>query len=366
MSQSPPPPHSGKPDPVADALDAALAREHADVTPPGNDAVLHTTAELGEASRPAGRPSPAGRSGLVIAFVAVVLALGLAAYLFLGGGSYVIDIRSMPEGASILLDGMPLEQRTPAVLTLRERPARIRLELDGYEPLEAAVTQEGRAIRLDHTLARLVSLESDPAGAVIVIDEIETGLRTPAAVSIRGDALPAIELRLDGYVPVSVPVTSELLRAGRWSGALTSLAAARAAKGTTVTVTGPYAFEVTGCEMTSTAAESHTVRVTSPCTLRFRAPELLLDTTRPVDPATAGTRMEIAVPPAVTVQLRSRFENCTLSIGGRHLGTPPVDVSVVEGQYSVTLQCPDGRTLKTRPFEIASGQTVRRVDEFLP
>lgn len=367
MSQPPQPPRrSGPSDPVADALDAALAREHGNGGGLPADPVLHTASEV-PAPLPPGEPGAHGRAGGIwIALVAVVLATGFAAFLFLGVGSYVVDLRSSPEGATILLDGMPSDQRTPAVLTLRQKPLKIRLELEGYEPIEAPVTQEGRSIRLDYTLARLVRLESEPSGAAILVDEIDTGLRTPAAVSIREGAPPSIELRLAGYSPASVTVTSDVVRTGRWSATLTSLAALKAPKGTTVTVTGPYAFEVTGCDMTSTAAESHTVTVMMPCVLRFRAPELLLDVTRAVDPATDGPRLEVMVPPVVNVQLRSRFENCALSIGGKPVGTPPVDISVVEGRYSVTLQCPDGRTLKTSPFDLAPGQTVRRVDEFLP
>ena len=78
-----------------------------------------------------------------------------------------------------------------------------------------------------------------------------------------------------------------------------------------------------------------------------------------------GEQINLTVPPLVSVQLRSRHENCQLLVGGRDVGSPPADVRIAAGKYSATLQCPDGQTLQTTTFDIDARQTVRRIDDFL-
>ena len=75
--------------------------------------------------------------------------------------------------------------------------------------------------------------------------------------------------------------------------------------------------------------------------------------------------MDLVAPPLASVQLRSRHEDCTLHVGGRAVGTPPVDLELAAGNYSATLQCPDGQTLETRAFAVEAGKSVRRIDDYL-
>ena len=100
-----------------------------------------------------------------------------------------------------------------------------------------------------------------------------------------------------------------------------------------------YPFEVSGCGHTGAAASEHAFQVQAPCTLRLRAPDLLLDVSRRIE-ASSG-QVEIAAPQLARVQMRSRYEWCTLIINGRAVGSPPVDVDLVAGTYAATIQCPD-------------------------
>ena len=121
---------------------------------------------------------------------------------------------------------------------------------------------------------------------------------------------------------------------------------------------------MSGCGANAPAAERHALKVTAPCTLRLRAPEFFLDAMRSVT-AVAGGQVDLTAPPVSTVQLRSRHQDCTLHVNGRAVGSPPADVRIAAGSYSATLQCPDGQTLQTRSFEVAPGDTVRRIDDYL-
>ena len=113
----------------------------------------------------------------------------------------------------------------------------------------------------------------------------------------------------------------------------------------------------------SPAADRHTLKVASPCTLRLLAPGYFLDDERAVN-APGGGRLELAAPPLAKVQLRTRHLDCALLIDGRSLGFPPVDMELAAGTYSVTVQCKD-QTLQTKPFEIVAGTSVRRIDDYL-
>jgi hypothetical protein len=74
--------------------------------------------------------------------------------------------------------------------------------------------------------------------------------------------------------------------------------------------------------------------------------------------------MDLAAPPLAVVQLRTRHLDCTLHMEGRSLGSPPVDVEMAVGTHSVTVVCKD-QTMKSLPFPVEAGKTVRRIDEYL-
>ena len=343
------------------------------------DPVLPGPALVRAADPPVVRaPERRGHGRILWGTVAVVV-LGVAALaaFFLprdpAATGFAYEIRSTPAGAEISVDGAATGKRTPATVNLEARPRRIGLQLTGYEPVDAAVapTTEPR-MNLEYRLRRLLQVHSEPSGARIVVDGRETGLVTPAALPL-ADPWPArIELQLSGYESRRETVTQAIVDRGTLSMTL----AARPApvrkderppvrsQTVDVSVTGSYRFSVSGCGVTSPASQTHSLKVAVPCTLRFRAPEYFLDATREVT-AIAGGRMDLAAPPLVTVDLRSRHQDCKLIVGGRTLGTPPVELEAVAGTYTATLQCPDGQTLRTRPFEIQADKPRQRIDDFL-
>jgi hypothetical protein len=246
--------------------------------------------------------------------------------------------------------------------------------LSGYAPVdEALAATADLQVTLEYTLQRLLQVHSQPPGARVVLDGRDTGLVTPASVTLGEPHPREVELRLDGHETAREPVSPDIVERGTMTMTLTAVPeepppvpvpSPAPAPTVTVTVTGAYRFSLSGCGVTQAVSQTHTVKVVAPCTLRLRAPDYFLDTMRTVT-AVAGGRVELAAPPLGNVQLRSRHEDCTLLLGGRAVGSPPVDLEIAAGTYSAALQCPDGQTLQTKSFEIEAGKSTRRIDDYL-
>jgi serine/threonine protein kinase len=343
-----------------------------------HDLVFRQPSEVKAAT--AFRPPPPGRSKPLVWTAAILVLLALAAvgtvvWRFVLYPQFQLDVRSIPAGAAIAIDGTATGRKTPAVVGLASRPNRVGLTLAGYEPVNATLSGSLRSGRsVEYRLRRLVQVHSEPAGARILLDGRDSGFVTPAAVPMSNPSPRQIELQLDGHESMRQQVTSTLLEGGALTVILAPVLAnvteaadkpaAPASPLVTVNLVGSYRFLVSGCGVTSPAAAKHTLQVMAPCTLRLRAPEYFLDVMRNVT-AGPGEEVNLTAPPLVSVQLRSRHENCQLLVGGRDVGSPPADIRIAAGKYSATLQCPDGGTLQTTTFDIDAKQTVRRIDDFL-
>jgi hypothetical protein len=129
-----------------------------------------------------------------------------------------------------------------------------------------------------------------------------------------------------------------------------------------VHIVAGYPFEVTGCGLRSPAATTHDVQVPAPCTLHLLAPAYRLDAFRTIE-ASSG-RVELAAPQLAHVTLRTKYEWCTVILGKHAVGAPPVELDLVAGSYTATIQCPD-RTYSTGTFSIEPGRSIRRLDDFI-
>ncbi len=174
-------------------------------------------------------------------------------------------------------------------------------------------------------------------------------------------------------VPATAPTTRDLasdvigrgrgLEDGSRPAAAPPAARAPRTEAVAVHLTGGYPFEVSGCGHAAGPATDHELEVQAPCTLRMRAAEYLLDSSRTID--ASGGRVEIAAPQLARVQLRSRFEWCTVILDGHAVGSPPIERELAAGSYVATIQCPD-KSYTTRAFFVDPGRSIRRLDEFLP
>jgi hypothetical protein len=224
---------------------------------------------------------------------------------------------------------------------------------------------------MSYSLRRLVRIVSEPAGAEVFVDGKSAGKVTPTEIAMPDPPPSRIELRTPS-LRRTIALTQQALDAGEVRVALAAAPSKPLATPTppvartpvSVRVIGNFPFEVAGCDVSSPTATEHSLEVMAPCSLRLRAPSYFLDTSRTIE-ASSG-RVEIVAPQLARVQLRSRYEQCTVILNGQAVGGPPVDLDLAAGTDTATIQCPD-RRYTTRAFTIDPGRSTRRLDdELLP
>ena len=126
-----------------------------------------------------------------------------------------------------------------------------------------------------------------------------------------------------------------------------------------VSVEGAYPFAVLdGSRVLSPAGTSHQVTVAAGRRLRLVAPEYSLNQAVPIE-ENAERRVAIQAPALGRLTIRSSQETCTIKIGDRVLGYPPVNnVGIAGGSYQIDLVCPNGRSQSVF-VNIVGGQSQR-------
>jgi len=100
-----------------------------------------------------------------------------------------VEVRSTPAGASIRIDGEDSGRITPADLTLTEGEHTIDVHLDGYvlDGSSSTVTidpDEPASVILNLLPAGFLSVTSDPEGAAIQVDGVDSGATTPSVLTV--------------------------------------------------------------------------------------------------------------------------------------------------------------------------------------
>ena len=159
--------------------------------PDGGDPFAFRPATMTGPHEPLGKPQPAR-------WILPVLLGGLVVALLVGGGIYLLsggseplalEVISVPEGASVTLDGRPVPGTTPLTVTdglIAGRSHVVQVTKSGYEPYSATVTiQEGmrRQIFVLNQIRATLRVETDPPGAEIWVDGV---LRGPAPLDVVG------------------------------------------------------------------------------------------------------------------------------------------------------------------------------------
>ena len=209
----------------------------------------------------------------------------------------------------------------------------------------------------------VIKILSEPAGAHIAINGVETGRVTPAEVEVDAARLPRITLASRTHRPVTAQLTPDDVKKGSVLVRLEAAVAEKPAQAvppaanpetrTTVTMTGDYPFEVVdGGRVRSPMSQSHQFTVTGRPRLWIRNQEYFLNQSVQVD----GSReFGWKAPGLGKLDLRAR-ETCTVSIAGRNLGEPPIQPTMAAGSYTAEVTC-DGQT-KKEPFSISTGSTT--------
>ncbi len=157
---------------------------------------------------PDSSPPKSKKGPLLLVVLLLLLTMPVGAFLFRSGGA-VLELKSTPPGARVLLDGLATRQVTPALLKGLDpdRSHRIRLELRGYDPYEETVSfgderKKTSEIRLVPGLQETL-LETRPPGARAWLNGRELEGVTPMKIG----KLPLgrkhrLRIERDGYVPV--------------------------------------------------------------------------------------------------------------------------------------------------------------------
>lgn len=220
-TQAPTSPYPGAPQPGAVPVFPYGAGGYLPPPQPGLPSISRQLAAVDLEELPAQyRLRPTGGSlALRIALVVVVL-LGITAAIVLvvrGGGDArpepSIKIESSPPGATVLVDGLALPEKTPTAYrnTAPGKRHELELRLPGYKTHRDAVLMpdDGSDVRLMVPLAaRTVSLtvKTDPPGADVLVDDHLEGTTAPGVGLTIGDITPGeaptrVEVRLKGHAP---------------------------------------------------------------------------------------------------------------------------------------------------------------------
>ena len=303
------------------------------------------------APQPAPHPPVLQRRQLWSGVAAVVALAIVAAALFWWrpDSEYRFEVRSNPDGAVILINDVDSGQRTPAQFVFASRPDRVTLKMEGYQSAEAQLPAVPPEAPIAVPLERLAEVSPMPGPDLSASNDTGTSRgRAPESgtpTGTQGGETGAIDTRTARPIPdrpttIDVPTTVVMVR-----------------------LTGGYPFEISGCDRTRPAASEHEFEVRAPCTLRLRSSRYLLDRELPVT-VSSGHFVD-AAPQLARVQLRTARERCQIVVDGRAVGTQPVDLELASGRHNIVVHC-DGRNYDIPDFMVEPGNSIRRLDDFLP
>ncbi len=299
---------------VVTQLFATMQRPATDTPGISNVKMRRSAADMAADAAPSGQPATAAFNPVyVLVALVAILGGGAAAWSFLGsrGG-----------------DAAPV---TPPEATQAATPS----------PAAPAVPTSLR-------------LTSQPEGARITLNGIDTGLVTPADVAVGSTIPSAIGLALEGYQPFTGEVTRTDLESG--SKAFTLRPEPRPAR---VTASADYPFEIVrGSTVLSASATSHELTI-QPGQGRVvaRNPQYLLDEDLRVDFMRA--RVDVTLPALGSIAVFSVVETCKIFADGQDFGYPPIsNRPLAAGRHRIELRCDDGK-IDRQDVTVSSGQRAR-------
>jgi hypothetical protein len=195
-----------------------------------------------------------------------------------------------------------------------------------------------------------LEVASQPRGASIVLNGVDTKQQTPAKVSIAGQSLPVrVVLNRQGYKPFEGEITEADVRSGKKE--FTLAADMRPVR---LTVSGPFEFEVVqGSQVLSRASMSHDITVQPGASVVARNRDRFVSQTLSLD-FTRGQPAKITLEPLGALAVRGNAA-CTVVLDGQDIGEPPIsNQQVGAGQHTVVFKCP-GQADQTQRVQVPAG-----------
>ena len=258
--------------------------------------------------------------------------------------AFELEVRSLPAGASVLVDGrdsgvvtngvlrLPAPVPEQVVLTFRKSGHR-----DETRTVRPASTGEAIAVTLEATQA-LTLVKSDPAGATLTIDGQRVEGVTPLQLALDPATEHRIVAALEGYVPLEVRVSRGESPAGL------ELPLQKLAPPGTLSVGSSYPIEVLW-RGKALARKAASPRVSVPGgrqVLVLVAPEVFLRAEVSVD-VPSGGETSIAAPELGKLNARANPDNCQVFVDGSFVDYPPIlDRPAAAGRHTVSFRWPDG------------------------
>lgn len=334
---------------VPPTLPSRRGRRHQDLAPP---------------------PAAPPRSGVLLpvamtfAVLLLLFAVGLAAlpYFRKPPPPAALQIESEPPGARIYVDG---RVRGPAPLHLTGLEAghsyALRATLDGWRDDEQLVTAAAGEATVKLRLGEehgVVTLESEPAGARVVIGGQDGGKLTPTTLELAAGANAEVTLRKDGFVDQTLTLTGP--KAGERALYRATLTLSPRAALLTVASDPPDAqVSVDGLVLQPPAPShdtfvapdgKHKIRVSAPGYVDERA-EVVVGGG---EHRTVSLKLHVGGTLTLAVNVPAR-----VSIDGKAVGTAPMPpLGLGAGEHSVTLEQRSPPIRWTTPVTLRTGQTV--------
>ena len=340
---------------------------------PARDVGIDATRTVPEGARPLGtqrarsRPFSTNAIAAGVGVVAILLAMSIGSYLWLGGRPGSIQITTEPPGAQVLIDNARIAEDTPSSIEEKPGSYAITVQRDGYVPHSEQVEVRSReVVRRNIVLEPLTSGTgfklSEPIGAQVFLDGRQLEGQTPLQVQSVMPGRHKIDVR-GAYGTWTEDV---VLEAGKMADLHPVFPAAPSAL-EPVTLTHADRLEPTPRHPVSAGnvdptprerpAESHTP---TPRRSASPAPEED-DPVMPTRPAAASSGGE------GYLRINSKpWTNITIDGKDSGLHTPQTQLKLPAGTHRVQLANPQFGVRETFSVDIKPGATETVVKDFRP
>ena len=202
-----------------------------------------------------------------------------------------------------------------------------------------------------------MKITSEPAGAAIALNGKATNQTTPALIDVPGDGPYRMRLSLKGFADQEITLGAGDLKRGSASVVLKASEAARIP----VSILSAYPVQVfEGSRSISGESDSHELSIAAGANLRIVASKYGLEAPVKVE----GRQVKYQAPPLGYLTVRSTRETCSVMIGARNLGEPPISkMPIVSGQHRVDMVCPNGQNPPGQFVTVpANAEVVARIN----